>query len=383
MKLAVIASHPVQYQAPLFRRLAARDGLELEVFYAFLPDRKTQGDGFGVDFQWDVPVLEGYPHRVFAQGFADGGGISKLPGAFLRLRRELAACGPDAILCTGWHHLAMFSGIAAAVSTGKPRLLRCEANLSRPRPPAARIFHRAMLSLYQAVLPIGVENRRYYQTFGVRREQMFDSPYFIENARFADAAAEADRAALRVRWGIPPDAFCFLFSGKLVEKKHPVSVVEAMVGIPGAHLLIAGSGGLEGRVRAVAEQRAVGCSFAGFLNQSGIPSAYAAADCLVLPSDAGETWGLVVNEAMACGLPAITSDRVGCREDLIKEGETGYSFPFGNTEALASKMRTLAGTPGLAGQMGRSARAHIQEFSVENAARGIVRALRALCGGGS
>jgi glycosyltransferase involved in cell wall biosynthesis len=91
----------------------------------------------------------------------------------------------------------------------------------------------------------------------------------------------------------------------------------------------------------------------------------------------------VVNEAMACGLPAVVSDRVGCREDLIKEGETGFSFPFGNIAALAEKMRVLAVAPGLAKQMGSHARAHIQSYSVENAATGVVRAVQAVCGGGS
>ncbi|MEI6033649.1 MAG: glycosyltransferase family 4 protein [Verrucomicrobiae bacterium] len=379
MKLAVIASHPVQYQAPLFRRLAAWEGLELVVFYAFLPDSSSQGEGFGVGFQWDIPLLEGYPHKIFAQGMAAGGGIARLPGAFFRLRQGLLSSRPDAILCTGWHHPAMVAGIAAAASTRRPLLLRCEANLLRDRPRGSRIFHRAMLSLYDAALPIGVANRRYFSAFGIRQDQMFDSPYSIENRRFADAAAGADRAALRARWGIPPDAFCFLFAGKLVEKKHPATVVEAMRGLPGTHLLVVGSGALEASVRAAAETHRVGCSFAGFLNQSEIPAAYAAADCLVLPSDAGETWGLVVNEAMACGLPAIVSDRVGCREDLIIDGETGLSFPFGNTAALAEMLRALASAPGLAREMGSKARSHIQRWSVDNAAAGIVQAARAAC----
>lgn len=377
MKLAVIASHPVQYQAPLFRELAGR--VDVMVFYAYLPGATTQGEGFGVDFQWDVPLLDGYPHAVVAQGAADGASPT-LPAAFLGFRRGLSAFRPDAIFCTGWHHPTMFAGIAAAVATGRPRLLRCEANLLRPRPVGARIFHRAMLSLYRAVLPIGAANRRYYSAFGVCDDRMFDSPYFIENARFAETSAGADRAALRSRWGIPADAFCFLFSGKLVEKKHPAAVVEAMAGLAGAHLLIAGSGEFEDRVRAAAIASGVGCSFAGFLNQSEIPLAYAAADCLVLPSDAGETWGLVVNEAMACGLPAIVSDRVGCREDLVVEGETGFSFPFGNVPALAEKMRAIASVPTLASRMGGCARSLVARYSVGNAADGVVRAMRAVCG---
>ncbi len=374
MKLAVIASHPVQYQAPLLRRLAAWEGLELLVFYAFLPDRKIQGEGFGRNFHWDVPVLDGYAHRVFATGWDSG--YSRFPAVFRSLRRELRAFQPDAILCTGWHQPAMFAGIAAAVATRKPCLLRCEANLAKSRTPVARVFHRAMLSLYDAVLPIGAENRRYYSAFGIRPHQMFDCPYGIENDRFAEASAKADRTALRSRWAIPQDEFCFLFSGKLVDKKNPAAVIEAMAGIRGAHLLIAGSGQLEGQVRAAADNLGVGCSFAGFLNQSEIPSAYAASDCLVLPSDAGETWGLVVNEAMACGIPAIVSDRVGCREDLIIEQQTGISFPFGNTKALAACLHLLADRPEMARKMGEAARAHVQSYSIENAAAGIVNAMR-------
>jgi glycosyltransferase involved in cell wall biosynthesis len=380
MKLAVIASHPVQYQAPLFRELSGR--VEIMVLYAYLPEARVQGEGFGVDFQWDVPVLGGYPHEVVAQAMAGRATPAGLAAAFGGFLSRLRAFSPDAILSTGWHHPSMFAGIAAAVVSGCPRLLRCEANLLRPRSAGARIFHLAMLSHYRAVLPIGAANRRYYRAFGVGDRRMFDSPYFIENQRFAAASAGADRSALRARWGIPADAFCFLFSGKLVEKKHPEAVVGAMAGLPGAHLLIAGSGELEDRVRASALACGVGCSFAGFLNQSEIPLAYAAADCLVLPSDAGETWGLVVNEAMACGIPAIVSDRVGCREDLIVEGETGFSFPFGDTAVLAEKMRVVASVPVLAGRMGANARELVARYSAANAADGVVRAMRKVCGEG-
>lgn len=372
MKLAVIASHPVQYQTPLFQRLAETEGVELTVFYAFLPDARVQGKGFGVEFQWDVPLLEGYSHRVFAQELAHGAGVFSLAKAFYRLGKELK--GFDVILCTGWHHPALFAGIAAALVSGKPRLLRCEANNLRQRSLPARLFHHGMLSIYQAVLPIGTANARYYRTFGVPAERGFRSPYFIENRRFAESAEKANRKALRERWGIPPEAFCFLFSGKLVEKKHPVAVVEALAGIPGVHLLIVGAGELQERIRSAASEFGVGCSFAGFLNQREMPSAYAAADCLVLPSDAGETWGLVVNEAMACGLPAVVSDLVGCREDLIVEGETGFSFSGGNRGALKLCLERMATNPEQSRSMGANARRKVEACSVENAAKGVVEA---------
>ena len=82
-------------------------------------------------------------------------------------------------------------------------------------------------------------------------------------------------------------------------------------------------------------------SFAGFLNQGEIPAAYAACDALVLPSDYGETWGLVVNEAMACGVPAVVSDAVGCGPDLVEEGQTGMIFPLGDIPALARAIEAV------------------------------------------
>ena len=138
---------------------------------------------------------------------------------------------------------------------------------------------------------------------------------------------------------------------------------------------------MEGALREACGPRGISCSFAGFLNQSEIPLAYAAADALVLPSDAGETWGLVVNEAMACGRPAIVSDRVGCREDLVLEGETGLSFRFGDWEELGGQMRRLAGDPAQAKAMGAAARQRVhRDYSVERAAAGVLQGAEAARG---
>jgi len=378
MRFSVIASHPVQYQAPLYRALAACENVEVLVHYGFLPDAVQQGEGFGVGFQWDLPLLEGYRHEVFFLDGSKAGGGRGLR-AVGRLGRSLRAYNPDVIFCTGWHHPSMVAGLAAAVWSGKPRLLRCEANVLRSRGLGAQIFHRAMLTLYRAVLPIGQANREYYRAFGVAESRMFDAPYFIDNDRFTEVSSAADRSALRQRWGVPQEAFCFLFSGKLEEKKHPLSVVEAMRGLSGAHLLVVGSGPLEGALREACRRHGLSFSFTGFLNQSEMPLAYRAADSLVLPSDAGETWGLVVNEAMACGLPAIVSDRVGCRADLVLEGETGLSFPFGDLERLGQQMKSLVAAPARARAMGAAARERVcRDYSVGRAAAGVMQAAEAV-----
>jgi len=374
-RLAIIASHPVQYQAPLFRALAEDGHCDVCVYYGQIPDAEEQGEGFGIAFEWDLPLLEGYRHRVFAAPQAHRGGPGSGTAAFRRLRRWLLDQQPDAVLCTGWYHPSLFIGLAAVRTSGVPCLLRCESNLLRRRALPARCFQRLMLRQFAAVLPIGHLNSAYYSAFGVADSKMFPAPYFVDNERFSAAAAGADRNALRSRWKIPESGFCFLFAGKFEHKKHPETLLEAMQGMSSVHLLFVGSGPMESELRGMAARRGVSCTFTGFLNQTEIPGAYAAADCLVLPSDSGETWGLVVNEAMACGVPAIVSDRVGCSADLIKEGETGLSFPFGNMGALRERMHELASDPARTHEMGVRARKLIGNYSVGSAAAGVLAAL--------
>jgi glycosyltransferase involved in cell wall biosynthesis len=117
--------------------------------------------------------------------------------------------------------------------------------------------------------------------------------------------------------------------------------------------------------------------FTGFLNQSKIVAAYVASDLLVLPSDGGETWGLVVNEAMACARPCIVSDRVGCGPDLVIPQETGAIFPLGDVDVLANSMLELAGNPERMISMGLEARSRLKNYSVETAVGGIIQSLAA------
>jgi glycosyltransferase involved in cell wall biosynthesis len=164
-----------------------------------------------------------------------------------------------------------------------------------------------------------------------------------------------------------------LYVGKLVEKKRPLDLIDAVSRVPGTHALYVGDGPLRGEAERAATGQPV--TFAGFRNQSAMPEAYAVADVLVLPSDRRETWGLAVNEAMASGLPAIVSDAVGCAPDLIIPGVTGYSYPAGDRRALADALRRVVADPPAARAMGVAARGHVAGYSVECAARGVWQAM--------
>jgi glycosyltransferase involved in cell wall biosynthesis len=120
--------------------------------------------------------------------------------------------------------------------------------------------------------------------------------------------------------------------------------------------------------------------FAGFLNQSRMASAYVAADALVLPSDGGETWGLVVNEAMACGLPCFVSDRVGCGPDMILPGETGAVFPLGDCEALARLLTQFAADQERMKRMGENSRRQANQYTLSVATERLLHALEVVTG---
>jgi glycosyltransferase involved in cell wall biosynthesis len=182
-----------------------------------------------------------------------------------------------------------------------------------------------------------------------------------------------------LEFGIDESAVCFLFCGKFIEKKRPRDMVEGFIQAWRAtsspmHLLMVG----EGNLRDEAENLVSGCApvtFTGFLNQTEIGAAYAAADALVLPSNYGETWGLVVNEGMIFECPAIVSDRVGCGPDLIEEGKTGYTIPFRDVEALERTINQMASHPARVAEMGRNARQLVlSEYTIKKAADGIVEA---------
>jgi glycosyltransferase involved in cell wall biosynthesis len=171
----------------------------------------------------------------------------------------------------------------------------------------------------------------------------------------------------------------FMFAGKFIPKKRPLDFVQAMAKLTRQNVtfegLMVGDGPLRTQCEDAVRDTRARVRFAGFLNQSAITSAYVVADVLVLPSDGGETWGLVVNEAMACGLPCIVSDKVGCGPDLIARDETGVIYPLGDVDALAEAMSRVAVDPRALATMGARARKRIGGYSVDAAVDGVVGCL--------
>lgn len=384
MRVAVVTSHPIQYQVPWLQKLAKREDIHLHVFFAMIPDASEQGREFGVAFDWDLPLLEGYEYSVL-ENRSRRPSLTEFAGCDTpQIYGEIRKGRFDAVIVNGWVVKTCLQALLACRASGTPCIVRGEANGLRPRAGWKRWMHRLLLMQYRAHLAIGTNNRNYYLQLGVPAPRIFSTPYCVDNERFSMAADAWRRAPGRLslceRFGLAPDRATFLFSGKYVDKKRPGDIIRAVkcladAGIASLQVLMVGDGPLNDDLRT--EARGLPIHFAGFLNQSEITAAYAVADCLVLPSDHGETWGLVVNEAMACGLPALVSDQVGSAVDLVDAARTGETFPCGDIAALAGLMSAYASRPEDLARMGRAAQALVRaDYNFDRVVAGVLAALQ-------
>jgi glycosyltransferase involved in cell wall biosynthesis len=381
-RLGILATHPVQYHAPLYRALAREPDLDVEVFFAQRPTPAEQGTGFGVPFTWDVDLTSGYAHR-FLENEASRPSTSdrSFTGSSTPQIRSIMRQGRfDAFLVMGWHARSYWQGIRAAWREHVPLLVRGDSQLLTDgvvKRAAKQVVYPAFMRRFSACLSVGTRSTEYFTRYGARR--IVAAPHFVDNDLFGRAAHDLAprRAELRQALGIPEDAVVACFAGKLIAKKRPLDVIEAVAaaGSDQLWLLVAGDGELRAMCESRAKALGVRVRFIGFQNQTRMPEAYAVSDVLVLPSDARETWGLVVNEAMASGRCALVSDAVGCAPDMIVPGSTGNVFACGDVARLARLLRELVGNRDQLHATQAGAASHVRQFTVDRAAAGVLSAM--------
>jgi glycosyltransferase involved in cell wall biosynthesis len=386
VKLAVLTTHAIQYHAAWFRALAAHPGIDLEILYCHQASPKEQAEaGFGVEFDWDVSLLDGYPHR-FLRNVARRPGIAGFSGLDTPEIKDIIARERfDAVMINGWHYKSAWQAMRACWKTGTPVMVRSDSHLHTERPLFKRIakrpFHSWFISKLDACLPVGKWSSDYFLHYGAAPERVVIVPHVVDTDYFK---SELDRLtprrqSLRAQWGLDDSAVVFLFAGKFIEKKRPLDFVYAVkeAGKTNSQVagLMVGDGPLRGGCEDLVRKENLPIKFAGFLNQSRMASAYVAADALILPSDGGETWGLVVNEAMACGVPCFVSDKVGCGPDMIITGETGAVFSLGDTKALGALLSEFAPNKKQMGWMQGQAKKQAQKYTVSVAVDRIVMAV--------
>jgi glycosyltransferase involved in cell wall biosynthesis len=246
----------------------------------------------------------------------------------------------------------MWQAVAAARRRRIPLLVRGDSHLKTPRnrtkAVAKRMIYPVALRVFDAALYVGQWSKEYYEYYSYPADRLFFSPHCVDTAWFAGHSSPAAGRSLRTKLSISPDQRVVVFAGRLVELKRPLDLVDALGLLArrgtAVSLLVAGSGPLEDEIRRRAMEVGVSVYFLGFQNQSAMPAVYAAADVLALPS-AHETWGLVVNEALACGTPVVVSDAVGCAIDLVADGSAGKIYPMGDWGRLAHELEALLTDP--------------------------------------
>ncbi|HMA22171.1 MAG TPA: glycosyltransferase family 4 protein [Gemmatimonadaceae bacterium] len=388
-RVAFMMTHPTQYHSPWFRALAASGEIDIHVYYGSTPSAEQQGEGFGVKFEWDVPLLEGYPYTLLRNSgsgsLRDFAGIDT-PGINALVAKERY----DAWVINGWRTKSEWRTIEACWGERIPMFIRGDSNLLTPRPLATRLvkhfLYRRWIPRFRCYLTVGTLNEQYYEHYGADRRRFVPVRHFVDNEWFA-VRADAERSKSKTRreiWGIREGSVVALFAGKFITKKQPMDAIRAIEKIvqmrsdaelrSDVELLMVGDGPLRRECEEFAARRKLPVVFAGFLNQAAMPAAYAAADMLVMPSTHDETWGLVVNEAMASGIPAIVSDQVGCAPDLIVEGETGSVFKAGDVDALAKAISSLASDRGALERTAAATRARVANFSLDSAVRNTILA---------
>lgn len=355
LRLAIVATHPIQYQCPVWRELAHRPDLDVRVYFGSdFSVRGYRDREFGVEVKWDVPLTTGYSHAFLDRSAASDHNETFFAISGTGLSRYLAEFEPEVGLVCGYMRSFWLQSVMAFRRRRVPVVMRSEATdeaFARgvlkgwARECGLRLFYRQ----FAHFLALGAASREHYARMGIRADRVSWCPYNVDTDNLSSQRVRyaGQRDALRREFAFEECRTVFLYSGKLIGRKDPMAIATALALLPTSSresigLLIVGDGELrntfETALRPLLGKRAV---FVGFVNQLDIGRYYSAADCLVMPSSSRETWGLVVNEALQFGIPAIVSDRVGCARDVIRPGETGEVYPAGDNAALARHMAAV------------------------------------------
>jgi glycosyltransferase involved in cell wall biosynthesis len=383
-RVTVCLTHPVQYFAPWFRYIASqRPEIDLTVIYASEPTPRQQGAGFDASLTWDTPLTTGYRNLVLEPSRAgrrfDSDALFGVDAP--RVAEAIADSRPDAVVVPGWHSAYYLRATRACRQAGIPVLYRGDTHLGAAgawwRAPVWRLKTRAMLRRFDGYLAVGTRAVEYLRDFAVPEPLIVRSPHAVDNAAFTTAAARVSgdaRRAARVAAGLPPDAFVVAFAGKFQANKRADTVVRAARGCRApVSLLMIGAGPLLEQCRALAAALDVPAVWTGLVNQSRMAETLALADCFVLPSDQ-ESWGLAVNEAMACGVPCVVTAAAGCVPDLVVRDDTGETFTPGDTTGLACAIDRIRARRAEGHDYAAACRARVAAHSYERATDGLVEA---------
>jgi glycosyltransferase involved in cell wall biosynthesis len=327
---------------------------------------------------WDIPLLEGYNYKFLKNNswkpsiFKGFFGLINLE-IFKALKKERGSY----LVIHGWAFATNFLAVAAGKLSGLKLCMRTENPLNQELLKSKlnlflrKIFFRYFwFKLFDYFFYIGSQNKKLYEYYGVKKEKLVFTPYAVDNERFRVEYEKYKnkKTELRKDFGFPTDKKIILTSGKYVIKKRPMDLLKAykLLVDQNIALVFLGDGELRKEMEDYISYHNLKDVFlTGFKNQSEVGKYFAAADIFILPSGTGETWGLVVNEAMNFGLPVIVSNLAGCCSDLVAENINGNSFECGDIIELKDKIKRLVNNE-MIHELGFNSKKLISNYSYES-----------------
>jgi glycosyltransferase involved in cell wall biosynthesis len=383
-KVLAIAAHPVQYMAPIFRRMAGEPQIDLHVAYCSLRGAEPAIDlDFATSVKWDVPLLQGYSWTAIPN---EGSGEDSFWGLNNPGLTKLIRDGKfDAALCfVGYVRASFWIARRAAKASHAAFLFGTDAHSLAPRDGKAWkvAFKKALWPLLfrqadQVIVP-STGTFEMIRSLGIPAEKITLTPYTVDNDWWKTQSALANREATRASLGAMSRQPIILFCAKLQPWKRPMDLLRAFAEAApeGSILVFAGEGPQRPQLEAEAAKRGIQhrVKFLGFVNQSQLPALYSAADVLVLPS-VYEPFAVVVNEAMCCACPVIVSDQVGAARDLVAPISPQFIFPAGDIPALANVLRLAFSDREQLREAGRRGFNHIETHSPQRIIAATVEAI--------
>ncbi|MCU0321390.1 MAG: glycosyltransferase family 4 protein [Chitinophagaceae bacterium] len=352
-KIIFLNSHPIQYFAPLYQEIARCKELDLAVLYCSDETLKGAIDKqFGVKVKWDIPLLNGYSYKFLKnkswkpsifKGF--WGLINWEVITFLKKKEQ------SIIIVHGWGYFTHVITIIAAKLLGHTVCIRAETPLNqefKKNKLVTFLKHFYLKGLFLFVdyfLYVGKQNKMFYQHLNIADKKLINAPYCVDNQRFQSIHKSISKEQAKGQLNLPLNKKIILFSGKYIQKKRPLDLLQAFkeLHLDNVLLVFVGDGNLKTAMEQFIAEHAIQDKviLTGFVNQSLIPFYYASSDVFVMCSGLGETWGLSVNEAMNFGLPVIVSNTCGSSHDLIQENENGFTFNEGDIIALRNHLKYI------------------------------------------
>ena len=353
--------------------------------------KRGLGDSYGVvprrsawgvdDFTWGAGMLDGVNFR-FLRNISlrpdHSTWAGKVNPELLWRVREFS---PDAVWVSGYTTLFTWFSFLAATISRVPVIYSSDSNvLLEPSGLKGHLKNAILRRLYarfRAFLVVGTMNAKHYLKYGVPERKCHTFPFAVDNRAFREAAKTVmpNRQQTRKSWGVKEGNEILLFVGRLEREKRPEDIIRAAEILGDAHVVFAGTGSLSEQLGVLAKKKIGGRStFLGFVPQDELPSVYTASDILVLPSGF-EAWGLVINEALACGLCAVASDRVGAAWDLLPQEAR---FSVGDVTSLVEAVRFYRLRRRQLGDLAEDSKRRVEPFSYRADTIGLKSALRSI-----